>query len=915
MRLKIIHHNVRSWTDPNNINELSRYYIKEDADIITINSHNIIAPDKHVKLFGYSGYTQNKERHAGVAILVKQHIPHTFHHKTRDKNTLAATITTHHGKISIITFYRPPRQEHLPLLDIQNILQQGNPTIILTDANAKHINFGHKNSDKTGKLLKNLCDTLHLHYLGPDFNTFYSHTNKGKPDIIICNTQFLHLAHLITEGPRITASDHIPITVITSTNPILTRTKETYNYNRANWEKFKEHMENLELPNIQNMNTQDLDEQWEILNNHILEGAKKYIPTKNYRLIPAFTYSNRTRILTNIYNERNKEYRDNMDRNKAEILQRIKNHIDSSKSHDLLTFWSKKIEEIEEYKNRNDPRKLYKTVKNLMGTKNFNKGTYIMKNNREIHDHQEQAETFADTWKDIMTENTPRNTREVQENMNTVLTWLLRNNIQPHNTVDMNRLDKNNTLTKPIKLLETEAFLKKIKSKAVGPTNISTEIIKNTPQKTGIHITRLYNASLSTGHYPKTLKKANIILLTKPNKDLTDPSSYRPISLLDIQAKIFEKIMAHRLKTYLENTQQLNPQQFGFRPGRSIEDIIITALLFLDTHHRQHKKTASISLDIQKAFDKVWHAGLIYKLYNNYNLPDITRKLLSNFIIDRQYSIIHNSKTSTPFFSSAGVPQGSAMSPLIFNLYINDLPQPLRENNTLILQYADDLTILIQTSQKNKLRDFIHEQLRSIDNYQSRWLIETNKAKSGVTLFHQHRSSIQGQPLIRVNGETIPYKDTSKILGIELDNKLTLKKHINTRIGIAKYTLHRLKRFQILDTRIQLQLFRTLSLSQILFSPTTMIFPQKHGIEKLQKLQNKALRQIYCIDWREYRRNKDIHEQHNIPPISDTIYTRFLRAYNRYTDKNFPAHQQILRNQNRQNRFNILLENPPDISI
>ena len=588
MRLKILHHNVRSWTNPIHINENCRHYLKEDADVITINSHNITAQDKHVKLFGYSGYTKNKERYAGVAILIKQHIPHIFHHNTRDKNTLAATITTHHGKITILTFYRPPRQEHLPLLDIQHILNLGNPTLILTDANSKHRNFGHSTSNNTGKILKDICNTLSLHYLGPNFNTFYNYTSKGKPDLILCNTQFLYLAHQITEGPRMTSSDHIPFTVTTSTNPILTSTPETYNYNRADWGKFKEHMNSIDLPNIQNMNTQDLDQHWETLNNHILEGAKKFIPTRKYKLIPSFTFSNRTRILAKIYDERNKEYKNNMDINKAEILQRIKNHIESSKSHDLLTFWSNKIEEIEEYKHRNNPRKLFRTVKNLMGTDNYNKGTYITKNNREIHDKQEQAEIFAETWKNIMTENTPRNTQEVQENRNTVVTWLLTNNIQPHNIVDMNRLSRDNILTKPIQLMETETFLKKIKSKAVGPTNISTEILKNTPQKTGIHLTRLYNATLCTGYYPKILKQANIILLTKPNKDITDPTSYRPISLLDIQAKIFEKLMAHRLKIHLENTQQINQQQFGFRPGRSIEDIIITTLLFLDTHHKQH---------------------------------------------------------------------------------------------------------------------------------------------------------------------------------------------------------------------------------------------------------------------------------------------------------------------------------------
>ena len=183
-------------------------------------------------------------------------------------------------------------------------------------------------------------------------------------------------------------------------------------------------------------------------------------------------------------------------------------------------------------------------------------------------------------------------------------------------------------------------------------------------------------------------------MLRKPNKPPTDPASYRPISLLDVQAKILEKIISHRLKLHLENTQQLNPHQYGFRPGRSTEDVIITSLFFLDTHHRQGKKTASISLDIQKAFDKVWHSGLIYKIHNHFNIPSITQKLLSNYIIERQYNIHHKDKYSRPFTSTAGVPQGSSISPILFNMYINDNPQPLRGNNATTLQYADDLTIL-----------------------------------------------------------------------------------------------------------------------------------------------------------------------------------------------------------------------------
>ena len=188
MKLKIIHHNVRLWNNPDNINQNSNYYIQEDADIITINLHDITKQDKYVKLHEYSAYTKNKERNSGVAILIKHNIIHTFHHITTNKNTLAATVNTSHGKITIITFYRPPRHKFLPILDIQKFLNYNNPT-------------QHNTTDKTGKLLKNLCTTLNLHYLGPDFNTFYRHTLKGKPDIILCNTSFLYMAHYIEEGP------------------------------------------------------------------------------------------------------------------------------------------------------------------------------------------------------------------------------------------------------------------------------------------------------------------------------------------------------------------------------------------------------------------------------------------------------------------------------------------------------------------------------------------------------------------------------------------------------------------------------------------------------------------------------------------------------------------------------------------
>ena len=133
MKLKLLHHKVRSWKNTANQQIMSNYYLKHDPEIIIINAHGINNPHRNVKLFQYSSYTKNKTLHAGVSIFIKN-IPHTFFHKTSNSNILAATIQTIHGNLIIITLYRPPRDQYLPLMELKNYLEANIPILIAADA-------------------------------------------------------------------------------------------------------------------------------------------------------------------------------------------------------------------------------------------------------------------------------------------------------------------------------------------------------------------------------------------------------------------------------------------------------------------------------------------------------------------------------------------------------------------------------------------------------------------------------------------------------------------------------------------------------------------------------------------------------------------------------------------------------------
>jgi hypothetical protein len=221
----------------------------------------------------------------------------------------------------------------------------------------------------------------------------------------------------------------------------------------------------------------------------------------------------------------------------------------------------------------------------------------------------------------------------------------------------------------PERVCDLQKIIKTLKlKKACGIDGIPNECLRYLPRRPLVHRTHLFNHCIPLSHFPVSWKEAKAITLPKPVKDPEFPQNLRPISLLSIMGKLFEKVILKIVQTHLEERDLLNASQFGFRARHSttLQCMRLTDHVTLNVNNNM--STAAVFLDIEKTFDTTWHPGLLYNL-SKLEFSARIIKLISSFLSNRKFRVSVKGEKSTPREIQAGVPQGSVLSPTLYSIY------------------------------------------------------------------------------------------------------------------------------------------------------------------------------------------------------------------------------------------------------
>ncbi|CAF4588463.1 unnamed protein product [Rotaria sp. Silwood2] len=489
--------------------------------------------------------------------------------------------------------------------------------------------MGSRKINARGRQLQELFKEGFIECVNDDSTTFEKNDYEEKFDWILASQPLLSFISHVETHPTIgTQSGHKPLTfdIPIGVEPKPPSPRLSLNFKAANWPKFRSKLnEQLMLWNNNRLinSALDIEEYTSFITNSITSATQEAIPTSK-QLNTNIKLSEATKHLIQLKHKTYRKWKKTGEDSEKQQYYNYKVLLTNSLKNDRKNNFNKLMSSLCQKKMYSDA--VWLTVRKFHNKRIEQTHSYNVRYNNVIAtSDKEKADLFAEYFQNEVYVKPPDTLPFHQQVIQ-----------QAHNIIHGSSNTKLNKWKK-ITSKEVKWTIKQLRNSSCGPDNIHNRCLKNYTELLIKHLTKLFNFALSIGYIPNGWKKANIILLLKPNKDKQQPSSYRPISLLSCLGKLLEKIIKQRLMDILEQRNILPEHQAGFRPKTSTLNNMIRLTKYARNNLQQNgrrRHSAVILFDIKAAFDSVWHDGLIYKL-NELRIPQYLMYYLISFLQNR----------------------------------------------------------------------------------------------------------------------------------------------------------------------------------------------------------------------------------------------------------------------------------------
>lgn len=365
------------------------------------------------------------------------------------------------------------------------------------------------------------------------------------------------------------------------------------------------------------------------------------------------------------------------------------------------------------------------------------------------------------------------------------------------------------------------------------------------------YLSLIFNECVDNGIFPDLMKYSKVVPLYKAGSK-EDPSNFRPVSVLPVFSKIFEKVMLNQMLSHFNRNKIFHDQQYGFTVGRSTTDAGVMLIKHIFDAWERSLDAIGVFCDLSKAFDCVNHQILLLKL-KHYGVRNKALDLIISYLKHRILKVDINGTKSKGSHMKMGVPQGSILGPFLFLIYINDLPYSM-QNMAEVVLFADDTSLIFKVDRKNSNLDKANNTL----SYILKWFASNNLAlntKKTKCIKFSLSNVDNACNRIVLNNEMLEFVPNTVFLGITVDSKLQWGSHIKTLAGKLSSAVFAIRKIRQL-TDIPTAKIVYFSYFHSLLSYGILLWGRSADIETIFVLQKRAIRSIYNLRCRESLRER-----------------------------------------------------------